>query len=268
MRPSAARAGGIAVQVVRTVPEKIYDVRAARRLSHPRELHARAAPAPTLIYLESQFLWSPQIVEILAHKLREPPSDDFRVVVLLPAKPNNGADDTRGQLGALVDADNGAGASSRRRSRARSGRLTRPAVRAREDRDRRRPLADDRLGQPQRALAVQRHRDEHRHLRPTRSRVRPGCGCGPSTSSARSRGVAATAARDRRRAVAADRRRAAPAPRRAARPLTHRLRELPGVSRRSMALLGPLAGPRRRRLTARSPSRARTVAICPARRAA
>jgi hypothetical protein len=28
---------------------------------------------------------------------------------LLPAKPNNGGDDTLGQLGALVDADGGAG---------------------------------------------------------------------------------------------------------------------------------------------------------------
>ena len=38
---------------------------------------------------------------------RSPPSDDFRVVVVLPAKPNNGADMTRGQLGLLEDADRG-----------------------------------------------------------------------------------------------------------------------------------------------------------------
>ena len=60
--------------------------------------------AQRLVYLESQFLWSPEIVEILAAKLREPPADEFRVVVLLPAKPMNGADDTRGQLGVLADA--------------------------------------------------------------------------------------------------------------------------------------------------------------------
>jgi phosphatidylserine/phosphatidylglycerophosphate/cardiolipin synthase-like enzyme len=42
-------------------------------------------------------------------KLRNPPADDFRLLVLLPAKPNNGAEDTRGQLGVLVGADNGAG---------------------------------------------------------------------------------------------------------------------------------------------------------------
>ena len=57
------------------------------------------------MYLENQFLWSPELVRILVEKLRRPPTDDFHVVVLLPARPNNGADDTRGQLGVLVDAD-------------------------------------------------------------------------------------------------------------------------------------------------------------------
>jgi phosphatidylserine/phosphatidylglycerophosphate/cardiolipin synthase-like enzyme len=48
-------------------------------------------------------------VTVLADKLRNPPDDDFRLLVLLPARPNNGNDDTRGQLGVLVDADGGAG---------------------------------------------------------------------------------------------------------------------------------------------------------------
>jgi len=54
--------------------------------------------------IESQFLWSPEIVQILAAKLRQPPRSDFRLVTLLPAHPNNGNDDTRGQLGVLADA--------------------------------------------------------------------------------------------------------------------------------------------------------------------
>ena len=48
-----------------------------------------------------------QLVAILADKLRRPPHDDFRLVVLLPAHPNNGADSTRGQLGVLAEADRG-----------------------------------------------------------------------------------------------------------------------------------------------------------------
>jgi phosphatidylserine/phosphatidylglycerophosphate/cardiolipin synthase-like enzyme len=61
--------------------------------------------AQRLIYLENQFLWSPEIVEILTDKLRRPPTPDFRLVVLLPARANNGQDDTRGQLAVLADAD-------------------------------------------------------------------------------------------------------------------------------------------------------------------
>ena len=74
---------------------------AARRVRDPRVLPARrSARAQRLIYLENQFLWSPEIVAVLVDKLRRPPDDRFRLVVLLPAKPNNGNDDTRGQLGA------------------------------------------------------------------------------------------------------------------------------------------------------------------------
>jgi phosphatidylserine/phosphatidylglycerophosphate/cardiolipin synthase-like enzyme len=71
--------------------------------SYMRALRA----ARSLVYLENQFLWAPEIVAVLADKLRQPPSDEFRIVLLLPAKPNNGQDDTRGQLGVLAEADEG-----------------------------------------------------------------------------------------------------------------------------------------------------------------
>ena len=125
-QPPPAPAGEVELQVVRTVPEKVYDF-----LPHGDfrilEAYTRALrSASKLVYLESQFLWSAQVVEILAGKLREPPSDDFRVVVLLPAKPNNGADTTRGQLGVLAGADDGAGRFLATTISARSGRLTGP----------------------------------------------------------------------------------------------------------------------------------------------
>ena len=65
--------------------------------------------ARELVYLESQFFWLPEIVHLLSEKLRQPPSDRFRVVVVLPSKPNNGEEDTRGMLVHLVDADGGRG---------------------------------------------------------------------------------------------------------------------------------------------------------------
>ena len=119
-RPRAGRQ--VELQVVRTVPEKIY-----RRLPQGEftilESYLRAfRAAERLIYLESQFLWSPELVAVLEEKLREPPDDEFRLLVLLPAKPNNGSDDTRGQLGVSSPPTPAPAASSPARSaRAASG---------------------------------------------------------------------------------------------------------------------------------------------------
>jgi phosphatidylserine/phosphatidylglycerophosphate/cardiolipin synthase-like enzyme len=107
--PAPLASGRVDVQVVRTVPEKVYDFLPQGDFRILESYVRALRSARSLIYLENQFLWAPQIVEILLDKLRRPPSDRFRLVVLLPAKPNNGADDTRGQLGLLAEADDGAG---------------------------------------------------------------------------------------------------------------------------------------------------------------
>ena len=103
------RAGDVEAQLVRTVPERLYDTvrRGDFRIleSYTRALRS----ARELIYLENQFLWSSEIAEILQEKLAHPPSDDFRLVLLLPARPNDGADDTRGQLADLIQCDAGDG---------------------------------------------------------------------------------------------------------------------------------------------------------------
>jgi phosphatidylserine/phosphatidylglycerophosphate/cardiolipin synthase-like enzyme len=98
-------AGGAKVQVVRTVPEKVY-------ASVPRgdftilESYLRAfKSAERLIYIENQFLWSPEIEAVLHDKIANPPHPDFRTLLLLPSKPNTGVDDTRGVLGHLIEAD-------------------------------------------------------------------------------------------------------------------------------------------------------------------
>jgi len=102
---AAETAGTLTAQFVRTVPNGVYDALPDGDY-RILEAYVRALrSAERLVYLESQFLWAPELVEILAEKLRRPPSDEFAVVLLLPARPNNGADDTRGQLGVLVEAD-------------------------------------------------------------------------------------------------------------------------------------------------------------------
>ncbi|MEA2370591.1 MAG: hypothetical protein QOH12_985 [Solirubrobacteraceae bacterium] len=117
----AAAAGEVELQIVRTVPEKLYDF-APHGDFRIIEAYVRALrSAEHLVYLENQFLWSPEIVRILADKLRRPPADDFRVVVLLPGKPNIGEDDTRGQLSVLTRADRDARRFLATTIRARSG---------------------------------------------------------------------------------------------------------------------------------------------------
>jgi phosphatidylserine/phosphatidylglycerophosphate/cardiolipin synthase-like enzyme len=105
----AEPAGGTEVQLLRTVPERVYDALPRGDFRILEAYTAALRGAKRLVYLESQFLWSPEIVAVLAEKLRRPPTDEFRLVVLLPARPNDGADDTRGQLGVLAAADDRTG---------------------------------------------------------------------------------------------------------------------------------------------------------------
>jgi phosphatidylserine/phosphatidylglycerophosphate/cardiolipin synthase-like enzyme len=107
--PAPDAAGTSTVQLVRTVPEGTYPG-LPRGSFGALETYVRAIrSARELIYLESQYLWSPEIVRLLADKLRHPPCDRFRILIVLPGHPYGGADDTRGAIGELVAADAGAG---------------------------------------------------------------------------------------------------------------------------------------------------------------
>jgi phosphatidylserine/phosphatidylglycerophosphate/cardiolipin synthase-like enzyme len=102
-------AGSSTVQVVRTIADDMYDAVPAGDFRILESYVRALRSAREYVYLENQFLWAPEIVDLLAEKLRSPPSDGFRLVVLLPRQANNGQDDTKGQLGRLLDADDGAG---------------------------------------------------------------------------------------------------------------------------------------------------------------
>jgi phosphatidylserine/phosphatidylglycerophosphate/cardiolipin synthase-like enzyme len=236
--PLPAPAGDVELQVVRTVPEKIYDFLPQGDFRILEAYMRALRSARKLVYLESQFLWSPQVVEILASKLREPPSEDFRVVVLLPAKPNNGADTTRGQLGVLAGADNGAGRFLATTISARSGGLAGPLyVHAKI------AIVDDAW------LTIgSANLNEHSFFNDTEMNV---VTCDPTIArETRLRlwaehlersveevsGEPARVIDEMWRPIAGEQLER----RKRGEPLTHRLLELPGVSRRSMALLGPL----------------------------
>ena len=228
------------MQVVRTVPNDVYDFVAAGDF-RILEAYTRALrSARSLIYLENQFLWSPEIVRILAAKLRRPPQDAFRLVVLLPAKPNNGADDTRGQLGVLAEADDGNGRFLAATVYARSGTVTDPLyVHAKIG------IVDDAwltLG----SANLNEHslfNDSEMNVvtcdaalaRDTRLRLWAEHLERPVEDVA---GDPAQVVDELWRPIAAEQLER----RRRGEPVTHRLCELSGVSRHAMALLGPLQG--------------------------
>jgi phosphatidylserine/phosphatidylglycerophosphate/cardiolipin synthase-like enzyme len=238
--PSPRAAGARELQIVRTVPEQVYDF-----LPHGEfrilEAYSRALrSAHKLVYLESQFLWSPELVAILADKLRRPPHDDFRLVVLLPAHPNNGADSTRGQLGVLAEADAGKHRFLAATLSARSGGLAGPLyVHAKVG------IVDDAW------LTIgSANLNDHSLFNDSEMNV---VACDPGLARetrlrlwsehlecplAAVAGEPATVVDELWRPIAA----AQLARRGRGDPPTHRLLELPGVSRRSRALLGPLDG--------------------------
>jgi phosphatidylserine/phosphatidylglycerophosphate/cardiolipin synthase-like enzyme len=107
VRPQEA-AGDVEVQIVRTIPEHIYDATPKGDFGILESYLRALKAAQRFIYIENQFLWSPEIEAVLQDKLENPPHPDFRIVLVLPAKPNSGSDDTRGMLACLIDADDDA----------------------------------------------------------------------------------------------------------------------------------------------------------------
>jgi phosphatidylserine/phosphatidylglycerophosphate/cardiolipin synthase-like enzyme len=236
----APNAGNVELQIVRTVPEHVYDAlpRGDFRIleSYVRALRA----AERLIYIENQFLWSPEIVEILRTKLRTASDDDFRLVVVLPSKPNDGGDDTRGVLGELVEAD------------ARRGRFLATTLYARAADRAERVYVHAKIGIVDDVWLTLGSANLNEHslfndtemnlvthdpalARDTRLRLwAEHLELSPEDIA----GDATTVIDERWKPVAEEQL----ARRRAGQPLTHRLVELPGVSRRSARLLGPLQG--------------------------
>ena len=233
-------AGEHTVQIVRTIPENVYEF-APHGDFRILEAYTRALrEARALIYIESQFLWSPEISEILAAKLRDPPSDDFRMIVVLPTHPNNGQDCTRGQLGLLAEADDGGHRFLAATVISRTGELGGPLyVHAKVG------TVDDRwmtIGSANlndhslfNDSEVNVITDDPELVRTTRLRLwSEHLELSPSAVE----GPPARIVDELWRPIAREqleRRRAGEAP-------THRLLELPGVSRRARALLGPVDG--------------------------
>ena len=172
---------------MRTVPERHLRRRAEGRLRHPRVLPARAQGGPTVHLPREPVPLVARDRGGAAGQAREPAPPG------LPgrARPAGEAQHRlRRHARHARRADRG---GRRRRTRPRLHALRavrearRPRLHPREDRDRRRRVAHARLGEPQRALALQRHRDERRHPRPGARARNAAAASGRSISSCRPR---------------------------------------------------------------------------------
>jgi phosphatidylserine/phosphatidylglycerophosphate/cardiolipin synthase-like enzyme len=105
LKAPPAPTGEHTVQLVRTIPEGMYSAMPKGDFSVLESYVRAIRGARRIIYLENQFLWSPEITDLLADKLQNPPTQDFRTVIVLPTRAHAGQDDTLGQVGLLQAAD-------------------------------------------------------------------------------------------------------------------------------------------------------------------
>lgn len=104
-----APTGEVAARVIRTIPERIYEFAPAGEFGVLAAYLDALRAAQRLVYIENQFLWAVEVVDVLVDKLHNPPHPDFRLVLVLPDKAHTGQDATLGQLSRLREADAGAG---------------------------------------------------------------------------------------------------------------------------------------------------------------
>ncbi len=97
---------GVDAQVLRTIPKGDYPFAQAGVFGIAYAYRQAIARAEHFIYLENQYLWSPEITDALCDAVRR----GVRVVITLPSHPNVGKGDTDRHVEQLMRADAGRGA--------------------------------------------------------------------------------------------------------------------------------------------------------------
>jgi phosphatidylserine/phosphatidylglycerophosphate/cardiolipin synthase-like enzyme len=95
----------VPVQILHTTANGVYGFKPDGEFTILAAYAQALAAAQRFIYLENQYLWSPELISIVMDKLEHPPNDDFRILLVLPRRPDNGNDTTNGQLARLIAAD-------------------------------------------------------------------------------------------------------------------------------------------------------------------
>lgn len=96
-------------QIVRTVPAGFYPFAPKGEYGIYHAIITAIREAKRFIYLENQYIWSPEIVEALCDAMNRPHSGPFRIVLVLPAKAYTGKYDNDQHVRLLREKDNGRG---------------------------------------------------------------------------------------------------------------------------------------------------------------
>lgn len=103
------RPNAVPVQVVRTIPKNTYDFAPDGEFGIAWAYRQALRAARHLIYIENQYLWSPAVAAELLAALERVKDPAFRIVLVLPARPNIGKRDSDIHIRALREADQGRG---------------------------------------------------------------------------------------------------------------------------------------------------------------
>ena len=96
-------------QIVRTIPRGAYDFAPYGEFGIHHAYVGALRSARHLIYVESQYLWSPEIMDALREAIDAPHPGPFRIVVVLPARATSGKWDNDRHVDELRQADGGRG---------------------------------------------------------------------------------------------------------------------------------------------------------------
>lgn len=97
------------LQILRTIPAKVYDFAPSGEFGIYYWYMQAIRRAKQLIYIENQYIWSPQVTKALVDAINAPHQEAFRIVIVLPAFADDGRWDNDKHVQILRQTDRGRG---------------------------------------------------------------------------------------------------------------------------------------------------------------
>jgi phosphatidylserine/phosphatidylglycerophosphate/cardiolipin synthase-like enzyme len=108
-KPAIDESMSTLAQIVRTIPPRTYDFAPDGEFGIHHALTTLIRRAQRLIYLENQYLWSPEVVDALHDAIQGPHAGQLRIIVVLPARAYSGKWDNDRRVTDLRRADENRG---------------------------------------------------------------------------------------------------------------------------------------------------------------